>query len=94
MKITKNKLTISGIIVDVPVAIKKYRSVGKSTVLTERQRTVFESRFGIKDSVVKRDTDVAKAFGISAMRVRQLYTSVLYKIGVLPDHYWSRDATN
>ena len=85
----KNSLTINGVKVDIPLAIKKYKTVGKSTMLTERQRTVFESRFGIKDGIVKRDTDTAQIFGISAVRVRQLYACVLYKIGVLPDHYWS-----
>ncbi len=87
----KNSLTISGVKVDIPTAIKKYKTVGKSTMLTERQRTVFESRFGIKDGIMKSDTDTAKIFGISAVRVRQLYASVLYKIGGLPDHYWSLD---
>jgi DNA-directed RNA polymerase sigma subunit (sigma70/sigma32) len=87
----KNSLIISGVKVDIPTAIKKYKAVGKSTIMTERQRTVFESRFGIKDGIVKRDTDTAQIFGISTVRVRQLYASVLYKIGVLPEHYWSLD---
>lgn len=85
----KNSLTISGVSVDIPSAIKKYKTVGKSTMLTDRQRTVFETKFGIKDNIVKRDTDTAQIFGISTVRVRQLYASVLYKIGVLPEHYWS-----
>ena len=87
----KNNLVISGIKIDIPTAIEKYKVVGKSTILTERQRTVFESRFGIKDGMMKKDTDTARIFAISAVRVRQLYASVLYKIGILPEHYWSLD---
>lgn len=82
-------LITEGITVDISTAIKKYKAIGKSTALTERQRAVFESKFGISDNVIKGDKDVAHLFSISAIRVRQLYTSVLYKIGVLPDHYWT-----
>lgn len=78
-----NELTISGQSVDIVDAIKTYKVSGKSSAFTQRQRAIFEEKFGIKDGVRKTNAEVARKFGISPTRVLQLYANVLYKMGYL-----------
>jgi DNA-directed RNA polymerase specialized sigma subunit len=74
---------IGGVSINIPSAIKKFKSSGKSSGLTERHQAIFEYKFGIKDGIQKTDKEVGEKFGISNSRVRQLSAYVLYKIGSL-----------
>ena len=76
-------ITISGELVYPSAFIESYISSGKLLPLTERQRTVFEYKFGIKDGVIKTNSEVAEKFSISTTRVLQLYANVLYKMGCI-----------
>ncbi len=76
-------ITISGELVYPSAVIESYTSSGKLLPLTERQRTVFEDKFGIKDGIIKTNSKVAEKFGISTTRVLQLCANVLYKMGCI-----------
>jgi RNA polymerase primary sigma factor len=75
------KMTISGTTIDVPAALEQYKLSSNSANLKERDRAIFEERFGIKDGIAKTYAEVGKKFKISATRVEQLCARTLFKIG-------------
>lgn len=57
----------------------------RSAGLTEREMQIFELRYGLTDGDPRTLEKVAKTFGVTRERIRQIEAKVLWKIGLDED---------
>ncbi len=62
--------------------IEQYQKMKDSAKLTQREMEIFELRYGITDGNTRTLEKVAKAFGVTRERIRQIEAKILWKIGL------------
>ncbi len=75
-------LTVNDIPIDLPTALEQYKRLNRSAKIQERDRVIFEEKFGIKDGVSKTYVEVGRKFNVSPTRVRQICGRTFFRVGI------------